>query len=48
MRMVIAAATIMLLAGCAATRIVTAPVRIAAHAVKTGASAVGAAARVVN
>ena len=48
MRTVIIAATMMLLAGCAATKIVTAPVRIAAHAVKTGASAVGAAARVVN
>lgn len=47
MRIVIAA-TLMLLAGCAATKIVIVPARVAAHAVKTGASAVGTAARVVN
>jgi len=48
MRIVPLATIAALLAGCAATKLVTVPARIAAHAVKTGASAVGTAARVVN
>ena len=47
MRIMLLACGLAMLAGCAATRIVTTPVRVAAHVVKTGASAVGTAASAI-